>query len=149
MDASRILDAIIRSNYRMALLNSSESDRLVALFKRLTLTTGRAIYHWRPNMGLSRLGVEHILIPRTRTPGEVLSYIGASRHFGVYLLQDFGSALQRTTVRRELHRIDEANDGVDRLVLFLDTQLTIPDDLRGRVANIRHNVRPRQRQATG
>lgn len=144
MDATRTLQRVIDSNYRLAALETGETERLLALFKRLTLTTGRAVYHWNGESGLYRLGVEHIFIPRTRAPAEVLAYIAASRHYGIYLLQDFADALPRASVQRSLHEIHAKDDGVRRLVLVVGENIEIPDGLRGRTAVIRHNVRARQ-----
>lgn len=144
MDATRTLQRVIDSNYRIAALETGETERLLALFKRLTLTTGRAVYHWTADSGLYRLGVEHIFIPRTRAPSEVLSYINASRHYGIYLLQDFADALPKASVQRALHEIHARDDDVRRLVLVVGENIEIPEGLRGRTAMIRHNVRAKQ-----
>lgn len=146
MEATRTIERVIDSNYRLAALETKEPDRLVALFKRLTLTTGRAIYHWSPDSGLYRLGVDHILIPRTRAPADVLSYVNASRHYGIYLLERFDDALPKQSVRRVLAEICERDDDVRRLVVLVGERLELPDELRGRIAAIRHNVRPRQHE---
>jgi len=145
MDATRTLQRVIDSNYRIAALETGETERLLALFKRLTLTTGRAVYHWTGDSGLYRLGVEHIFIPRTRAPSEVLSYISASRHYGIYLLQDFANALPKASVQRALHEIHARDDDVRRLGLVLGGSIEMPEGLRGRTAMIRHNVRPKAR----
>jgi hypothetical protein len=136
MDATRMLQRVIDSRYRLAALETTEGDRILGVFKRLTLTTGRAVYHWTPENGLYRLGIEHIFIPRTRAPADVLSYIAASRHYGIYLLYGFNNAL-----------INSADDNVRRLVIMVGEQVDIPQTLRKDVAMIRHNVRPRVAQA--
>jgi len=144
MEATRIIQRVLDSNYHLAAIETDDSDRLIALFKRVTLTTGRAVYHWSADAGLYRLGVEHIFIPRTRTPADVLAYVSASRHYGVYLLQNFDTALHKASVQRLLDEIAGLDDGVKRLVILVGPRIDIPEGLRKRVAFIRHNVRPRK-----
>ncbi|MCS4505024.1 hypothetical protein KBTX_01571 [wastewater metagenome] len=139
MDAARAVERIIGSGYRLASIHTTDGDRLVALFKRLTLTTGRAVYHWRAGAGLYRLGIEHILIPRTRTPSEVLSYIRASRHFGIYVLEGFDEALRRQSVADDLTAIADGAGDTQRLVVFVGEAPPMPASLEGRVARVRHN----------
>lgn len=139
MDAVRTLQRIISSDYRMAALQTSEPERLLALFKRLTMTTGQAVYHWQPENGLYRLGAEHILIPRTRSSNEVVSYIKAAKHYGVYLMEGFEPALSRQSIQREIRTILEAEDDVRRLMLFMGDSITIPEPLRPYAAIVRQN----------
>lgn len=146
MDATNTIQRVIDSNYRLAALETGESERLLALFKRITLTTGRAVYHWMPTSGLYRLGVDHILIPRTQAPGDVLAYIAASRHYGIYLLEQFDDALAKNSIQRALMEISERDDTIRRLVILMGENLELPaPELRRRTAIIRHNVRPRER----
>jgi hypothetical protein len=145
MDATNTIQHVIDSNYRLAALETGESDRLVALFKRIALTTGRAVYHWLPASGLYRLGVDHILIPRTQAPADVLAYILHSRHYGIYLLQHFDEALAKNSVQRTLLEIGELDDSIRRLVIMVGDNLEMPTpELKRRTATIRHNVRPRE-----
>ena len=137
-----MLQRVIDSKYRLAALETGEGSRLLSVFKRLTLTTGRAVYHWNPENGLYRLGIEHIFIPRTRVPADVLSYIAASRHYGIYLLYDFEHHLRKASVQRQLKTINQTEDDVRRLVIMVGNSVEIPDTLRRNVAMIRHNVRP-------
>lgn len=143
MDVTNTLQRVLDSTYRIAALQTQETDRLVALFKRYTLTTGQAVYSWTPQGGLYRLGVEPIFIPRTRTPTDVLAYIAASRHYGIYLLRDFESALAKSSIQNTLCSLSDIDDGVRRLVLLMGAYPHLPPLLQGRVATIRHNVRER------
>ena len=144
MDATRTLQKLIDSDYRIAALDTPEVDRLLGVFKRLTLTTGRAVYDWTPDSGLYRLGIEHIFIPRTRTPSDVIAYVASSRHYGIYLLRDFHEPLARSSVQDMMLRVADAEDSVRRLIILVGQELEIPEGLRGKVAMIRHNVRARE-----
>lgn len=137
MDDRQSLEQVINSDYRIAVLETSADEHFVALFKRLTLTTGRAVYDWNPEHGLYRLGIEHIFIPRTRTPADVLAYITSSRHYGIYLLRDFSEALGKPAVERQLSKLIEKQDGVRRLVFLLGGELKLPAVLAPHTARIR------------
>ena len=144
MDATRTLQKLIESDYRIAALDTPEADRVLGVFKRLTLTTGRAVYDWTPDSGLYRLGIEHIFIPRTRAPADVMAYVASSRHYGIYLLREFHEPLVRGSVQKSLLQVADNEDGVRRLVILMGQDLTIPEVLSGKVAVMRHNVRTEQ-----
>jgi hypothetical protein len=130
-------------------METPDQERLMTVFKRLTLTTGRAVYDWSPKDGLYRLGIEHIFIPRTRAPFDVLSYILSSRHYGVYLLRDFDEALGKPTVERHLTKLVEKDDGVRRLVFLMGQQVPAPASLWPHIARIRHSIREQRLTGTG
>ena len=138
-----MLQRVIDSQYRVAVLKTQETDRLLALFKRYSLTTGQAVYDWTSRGGLYRIGAEHIFIPRTRTPGDVLAYIAASRHYSIYLLRGFEPALAKPSIQQALCRLCDTDDGIRRLVLLIGEYASLPAALQGRIATIRHNVRER------
>jgi hypothetical protein len=140
MNEAITLDQVIESDYRVAVLETGEADRLLSLFKRLTLTTGRAVYDWSPEHGLYRLGIEHIFIPRTRAPADALAYIASSRHYGIYLLRGFESALGKPSIQRQLTQLIEKSDGVRRLAILLGTRIQVPAALDENVARVRHQV---------
>lgn len=126
MDEKKNFEQVIESSYSLAALETSDPLGLVAHLKRLTLTTGRAVYDWSSEHGLYRLGIEHIFIPRTRAPIDVLAYITSSRHCGIYLLRDFDEALSRPIVERQLLKLLEKQDGVRRLVCFAGKSVQLP-----------------------
>lgn len=126
MDEKQSLEQVIDSNYRVAVLETADLLGLVATLKRLTLTSGRAVYDWSSEHGLYRLGIEHIFIPRTRAPVDVLAYITSSRHYGIYLLRDFDEALSRPIVERQLLKLLDKQDDVRRLVLLAGKSVQLP-----------------------
>lgn len=149
MDATNMLQRVIDSSYRVATLKTQETGRLLSLFKRYSLMSGQAVYHWTSQSGLYRVGVEHILIPRTRAQADVLAYIAASRHYGIYLLQGFEPALAKPSIQKALGSLCDADDGIRRLVLLIGEHWYIPTALQGRIATIRHNVREPDSAAPG
>lgn len=140
MGKSLSLANVIDSEYRLAALETPTPDRVFEVFKRLTLTTGRAVYGWSPNDGLYRLGTERIFIPQTRSIGDALGYIAASRHYGIYLLQDITPMLAKPSIVRALERITQKDDNVRRLVILLGDPVEIPEELTPHMAVIRHTA---------
>jgi hypothetical protein len=126
MNQKQHLQEIIDSEHRLAVLESADPQQIVAHFKRLTLTTGRAVYDWSPDNGLYRLGIEHIFIPRTRVPADVLAYVASSRHYGIYLLRGFDDAVSKPAVERQLVKLIEKQDGVRRLVCLVGSDVRLP-----------------------
>jgi|SRR5690625_2770447 len=148
MNDKKNLEKIIESDQRVAVIETTDPLDLTAYMKRLTLTTGRAVYDWSAEHGLYRLGIEHIFIPRTRTPADVLSYITSSRHYGIYLLRDFDETLLRPAVERQLHRLLEKQDNVRRLVFFVGHSVKLPSALATTTIKLRWNeAKEQQRQA--
>lgn len=137
MDEKQHLEQIVDSDYRVAAIETRDAEPVVARFKRLTLTTGRAVYDWSPDNGLYRLGIEHIFIPRTRVPVDVLAYITSSRHYGIYLLRSFDEALTKPAVERQLVKLIEKQDGVRRLVLVVGDNVRLPASVAGSAALLR------------
>lgn len=142
-----MLQRLVASKYRVAALKTQETNRLLALFKRYSLTTGQAVYDWTPGSGLYRVSIEHIFIPRTRTSADVLAYIAASPHYGIYLLRGFEPALTQPLIQKALCSLCDTDDGIRRLVLLLGEYASIPEALQGRIATIRHNIRERDPSA--
>ncbi len=148
MEERQNLEQVIDSDFRIAVVDTSEPDQLLAHFKRLSLTTGRAVYDWSAEHGLYRLGIEHIFIPRTRTPGDVLAYITSSRHFGIYLLRDFGGALDKPTVERQLAKFLEKQDGIRRLIVLFGTDVRVPASAAAHTVYLRYaSAAPRSASA--
>ncbi|MCC5857961.1 MAG: hypothetical protein JJT90_07390 [Ectothiorhodospiraceae bacterium] len=144
MAESLSLANVIESDFRLAALETASPERVFDVFKRLTLTTGRAVYGWSPDNGLYRLGTERIFIPQTRSVGDALSYIAASRHYGIYLMQNLGDSLSKPSVQRAVKRILEKQDSIRRLVIMVDDSCQVPAELRPYVARIRHSTGKRQ-----
>jgi hypothetical protein len=140
MEEKQHLEQIIESDHRVAVLDTKDPLQAVTHFKRLTLTSGRAVYDWSAENGLYRLGIEHIFIPRTRVPVDVLAYITSSRHYGIYLLKSFDDALTKPAVERQLVKLIEKQDGVRRLVFLVGHNIRLPQSIASKAALLRWNA---------
>lgn len=144
MEEKNSLEQAIESPYRIAVINTLTPEDVVARCKRITLVTGRAVYDWRPDNGLFRLGIEHIFIPRTRTAADVLAYVTSSRHYGIYLLQGFEAALKTAAIERQMHKLLEKQDNVRRLVCLVGENVELPASLAAHAVAVRPPVQQQQ-----
>lgn len=136
MDEMQPIEALINSDARLAVIETNEHDRVVEWLRKLFSTTGRASYVWTAQHGLQRIAIEHILIPNTQRPLDVLEYILASRHFGIYILRDFQTGLSDPKVCARLEQLITDRGTARKLVLLLGTQHKLPTRLATRVEQI-------------
>ncbi len=136
MDEMQPIEALINSDARLAVVETSEHDRVVEWLRKLFSTTGRASYVWTAQQGLQRIAIEHILIPSTQRPLAVLEHILASQHFGIYVLCDFHMGLSDPKVCAKLEQQIAGTGTVRKLVLLLGTHHNLPTRLASRVEQI-------------
>ena len=144
MDPQRNLQLLVEGDRRLVMIHTQQSQHVLDLFQRYGRLTGKAVYHWAPEQGLKRLGIGHISIPKTERGGEALDYIRSTRHFGVYVLDQFAPELQVASSQETLRHI--ATDGGSQTVVVLDPEPSVPESLDGLVIQARHtHSQPRLR----
>jgi hypothetical protein len=136
MDEMQPIEALIDSDTRLAVVETSEHNRIIEWLRKLFSTTGRASYVWTAQHGLQRIAIEHILIPNTLRPLDVLDHILTSHHFGIYLLRDFQAALSDPMVCARLERQMDDTGSAHKLVLLLGAHHKLPTRLATRVEQI-------------
>jgi hypothetical protein len=136
MDEMQPIEALINSDTRLAVVDTSEHDRVAEWLRKLSTTTGRASYVWTADHGLRRIAIEHIPIPNTRRPLDVLEHILSSHHFGIYLLNDFQAGLSDPKVCARLEQQMNNTASARKLVLLLGAQHKLPTRLAARVEHI-------------
>ena len=147
MACLKALQKLTDSNYRLAAIETVDNERILEMFKRFNMETGWAVYEWDSAHGLNRLGFEHIFIPKTKSPKEIIKYILNARHFGIYLLFDYSRHLDDKETEEILSKIALKNDGIRRLVVFIDTNVHFSDRLKSMSVKIQHtkpNKRPQR-----
>lgn len=140
MDYLNQFDKILDGNYRLISLESYDIERLIDMFTRLSRFTNKAIYQWRPEQGMHRIGASHIVIPRTQSPKNVLEHIEGTPHFGVFILRGVNPALQdKDIVDRLLHLA--SNTATHKVVILLDEDIELPAELKPYTLRSRHQLR--------
>ncbi len=136
MDEMQPLEALINSDARLAVVETADPDRIIEWLRKMFSKTGRASYVWTAQDGLKRIAIEHILIPNTRRPLDVMEHILASQHFGIYLLHNFQAGLSIPNVCARLEQQITDTGSVRKLVLLLGVQHKLPTRLATRVEKI-------------
>ena len=134
-----ILQKLVDSSHRFVSIETDAPERIVEMFHRFNIETGCAVYDWNNNSGLNRIGFEHILIPRTKTSSEILSYIATARHFGIYLIKTPKEFLSGVSSSQQITDIYCKTDSVKRLIVFIGNSHEIPSFVKERCATIRHS----------
>lgn len=136
MDEMQAITSLINADTHLAVIETCEQERVVDWLRAQFNKTGKASYQWTAQDGLRRIATEHILIPQTTRPIDVLEHILTSHHFGIYLLCDFQAALKDSGVNDKLNRLIEGNGTTRKLVLLLGEHYKLPAALATRVEHI-------------
>lgn len=139
MDYLDQLDKMFDAKYRLVSIETEDAQRVVELVSQLSRFSNKAYYHSRPGQGMYRFGASHIEIPRTIEPGDILTHIELSRHFGVYILQDFQPALDNKVYVKQLK--DIAVGDTDKVVVLLSEHIELPAELKPYTLRSKHQLR--------
>lgn len=139
MDYLEELDKMFDAKYRLVTIETEEPRRVENLIGQLSRFSNKAYYHSRPGQGMCRFGASHIEIPRTTEPKDLLTHIEISRHFGVYILEDFQPALENRQIINQL--IDIVTGDIDKVVVLLSEHIDLPEDLKPFTLRSKHKLR--------
>lgn len=135
------INKLTEQSYPIVYFETLRSMHVIELFRSLSLCTSKAIYHWQPESGMYRMDANHIMIPRTINPDDVLTTIDSMAHFGVFILTGFNEHIKERRIVNLLREISSKHRANPKMVILLGSKLDIPGDLRPTVAHIRHTVR--------
>lgn len=136
MDEMQAITTLINTNAQLAVVETGEQERVVEWLRAQYNKTGKASYLWTTQRGLQRIATEHVPIPQTMRPADVLEHILTSHHFGIYLLCDFQSALKDSGVCDKLSRLIADDNKTRKLVLLLGENYKLPASLAKRIEHI-------------
>lgn len=139
MDYLQQLDKMFDATYRLVTIETDDPQRVEELISQLSRFSNKAYYHARSGQGMVRFGAAHIEIPRTREPNDLLTHIEASRHFGVYILQDFQPALENRAIVKQLKAIIHGE--IDKVVVLLSEHIDLPAELKPHTLRSKHQLR--------
>lgn len=140
MTCINTLQKLADSSYKLACIETDKPFRMRELFRRFSTETGCAVYEWIEDAGLRRIGFEHITIPKTRTPEDVFSYIATARHFGIYLFVNSSTHFDLKNVENSILKTHRNEDGVKRLVVLLDDEITLPENIAPLTIKVQHKT---------
>jgi len=135
------INKLTEQSYPIVYFETLRSVHIVKLFKNLSLCSSKAIYHWQHDIGMYRMDANHIMIPRTVDPEDLLTTIHSMAHFGIFVLTGFEDAVKDRKVVNTLKKISAAHSANPKMIILLGSKIEIPGDLRPSVAHIRHTMR--------
>lgn len=125
---TEILERILAAPAGLVVLESGDSQALIANFRAIARHSGQAIYLWQPDSGLGNLREAHARVPGCQRLGSALRYMQQSMHFGVYLLLGLEpplSAMDHTLLRQ----LARPTTGHLRRVVLLDAPAALIEQL--------------------
>lgn len=136
------IEQLVQADFRLIAIETTTPERVMEMFRSFSQRTGKAVYHWTAEEGMFRLGgFEHIIIPHTQRPVDVLDYIASNNLYGVYLLRGVNTVLDDKRTIAGLRRIAELQDGTPRLIVLLDEKIQMPEELQDLSARVKHGLR--------
>lgn len=139
MDYLQQLDSMFDSKHRLVSIETEDPARVIDLISQLSRFSNKAYYLSRPGHSMHRFGSSHIEIPRTSTPMDIMSHIDISRHFGVYILQDFHPELKNHQILAEMKEI--VTGDIDKTIVLLSERIDLPNELKPYTLRSKHKLR--------
>ncbi len=133
------LDQMLDAEYRLVTIESEETERVLELFTQLTRFSNKAFYFWQDNIGMHRLGASHIILPHTKSSSDILTHIESSKHYGVYLLDDFNDLLKNKEIVGRLKKI--AEDEYEKVIILLGSNIQLPKSLKQHTLRSKHRLK--------
>lgn len=133
------LDHMFDAKYRLITIETFDPQRVEELITQLSRFSNKAYYLSKPDHGMVRIGASHIEIPRTRDPIDILDHIHDARHFGIYILRDFHTALEDRNVVNRLE--DIATSDESKVVVILSEHINFPAKLKPFTMRSKHQMK--------
>lgn len=133
------LDQMLDAEYRLVTIESDDIDRVLELFAQLTRFSNKAFYFWQNNSGMHRLGASHITLPHTQSISDILTHIENSKHYGVYLLDDFNNLLKNKEIVSRLRNL--AEDEYEKVIILLGDHIQLPKSLKQHTLRSKHKIK--------
>jgi len=127
---------LIDSGLPVVSLKSDHNDIIVKALTDVSRNTGKAIYVWSENDGLSRIDAAHIAIPRTQDVGHLLNHLSTNKHYGIYVLQNLKSHLNSSLLWQQFAECIAATAENNSMLVLLGEEIQLPESLRSLIAQI-------------
>jgi len=128
---NNLLDRILAADSVVVTLRCGDAGTVTSALRRIALQTGRALYAWRPHIGLCRLGVRDEKIPGVVQLADVLRWVYRGPGFGVCFLAESPRAWA-PDIMALLHRITQIDPRKPRRLILPGTLADVPPSLPAR-----------------
>lgn len=141
-------DDLLARDERILVIESEDPAGTAQQFKKFAGQTGKAMYLWRPDEGLTSLKVVDMRVPGSTRLTEALRYIANSKHYGVYGFVDFEGHLKVDSIQL-LRDIAKSRSGYERRVVLITGGVKLPHNLEDQCARVQHEPRRHLRLRDG
>lgn len=141
-------DDLLARDERILVIESRDPAGTAQQFNAFAGQTGKAMYFWRPDEGLTSLKVVDMRVPGSTRLTEALRYIANSKHYGVYSFVDFEGHLKVDSIQL-LRDIAKNRTGYERRVVLITSGVKLPQNLEDQCARVEHEPRRHLRLRDG
>lgn len=129
------LELLIRSRIPLIAIKSHDESRVLTLLTRVCIALGTPVFKWTVTEGLQRADITMPAQAFNIEPAVVLGHIKSSKQAGVYVLLDFHPYLTDPKLIRLLKDIATDYPQVERTIVLVSHDITLPGDLRKHCAD--------------
>jgi hypothetical protein len=134
----RFYEGLVDRDERVLVLHTSDVPSALEQFGRLARRSGLSIYKWSKVSGLQSLKDSDISVPGSNELPDMLRYVLSSKHFGVYIVTDFGFQFGRRC-EDFLLQIRRTEFGDARKVILVGENPKIPPWVSGHLVHVVEN----------
>jgi len=133
------LENMLDTGYRLVTIETYDPERVEELFTQLSRFSNRAYYMGIPGEGIHRVGANHIKIPRTQSPREMLTHIDKCKHFGIYILKNFNREMEKESIVNQMKQI--ATGDANKVIIMLGEFIDLPKLLKPFTLRSKHQMK--------
>lgn len=122
------LEDLLERKEHILTIQTTDTETTLRQLQSYARESGKAVYLWRPEEGMSSLKVNDMSVPGSTRLADALRYILSSRHYGIYIFVDFHSQLL-LDCKQLLREIVKAHPGYERKVILLGQEVELPNGL--------------------
>jgi len=128
MQEMRDLELLFKSQTAIIVVESHEEQRVVEMFRKLSLRLGLSLSRWTVTTGLQRLERGRLPQKFNSQPTDVLQHIKSSDLPGIFLLLDFHPYLEDPVHTRLIREIAMNIKSTPRYLVFLSPHFEVPKE---------------------
>jgi hypothetical protein len=133
------LEKMLGSGHRFITIESYEVDHICDLFLKLSRRNKTPYYIAQPDEAMHRLGAPHIAIPKTTLAKDLMAYIIASDHYGIYILRNYSEIFEDRTLIENIIKI--VLDDAHKVVVMIDENINLPEKLKPYAVLSKHQTK--------
>lgn len=135
--SEQFFEQLVEAPGRLVAIHTKDADHCLAPFRTMSRRTGRAVYLWTPDQGLSSTREDDFTVPRTQRLVDAVNYVLKSIHYGIYVFRNFERELRHPALPA-LKRVASGSKGAERKIILIGESIALPQDLSDLTVHIVH-----------